>query len=176
MGSLDSPCSCRKLIGASAAHGGPVVSTGTNRGTPAPRRFEGAPLGGTPSPKASRIPRRGRPSGLDAAFLPRHPCATTHQGIHIPRWGRCVPCVHYRRRSTMKSYDMSFLARDHGFAGKIRVSERVMNDWMVVAEHVVSEHGGAPIERFHLLLQSLAGQLSEYPAGTQPVRVTPHRI
>jgi len=58
---------CRKLTDASAAHGGPVVSTGTNRGTPAPRRFKGAPLGGTPPPKASRIPRRGRPSGLDAS-------------------------------------------------------------------------------------------------------------
>ena len=76
----------------------------------------------------------------------------------------------------MKSYDMSFLARDHGFAGKVRLSERVMNDCMFVAEHVVSEHGVTPIERFHLLLQSLAGQLSGYPAGTQAVRLTHHRI
>ena len=76
----------------------------------------------------------------------------------------------------MKSYDMSFLTRDHGFAGKVRLSERVMNDCMFVAEHVVSEHGGTPIERFHLLLQSLAGQLSGYPAGTQAVRLTHHRI
>src|SRR5690554_6984408 len=84
MSLLDSQCSCRKLIGASTAHGGPVVSTGTNRGTPAPRRFKGAPLSGTPPPKASRIPRRGRPTGLDAASLLRHPCAITHQGILIP--------------------------------------------------------------------------------------------
>src|SRR5690554_3890037 len=84
MGSLDSPCWCRKLTLASAVYGGPVVSTGTKRGTPAPRRFEGAPLGGTPPPKASRIPRRGCPSGLDAAFLLRHSSAITHQGIHVP--------------------------------------------------------------------------------------------
>ena len=76
----------------------------------------------------------------------------------------------------MKSYDMSFLARDHGFGGKIRLSEQVMNDCMFVAERVVSEHGVTPIERFHLLLQSLAGQLSGYPAGTQAVRLTHHRI
>ncbi|WP_416139226.1 hypothetical protein ACM26W_02080 [Halomonas sp. HK25] len=76
----------------------------------------------------------------------------------------------------MKSYDMSSLARDHGFAGKVRISERVMDDCMYVAEHVVSEHGVTPIERFQLLLQSMASQLSGYPAGTQAVRLTHHRI
>jgi len=38
----------------------------------------------------------------------------------------------------MKSYDMSSLARDHGFVGKVRISERVMDDCMYVAELVVS--------------------------------------
>lgn len=47
----------------------------------APRRFKGAPLGGTPSPKASRIPRRGRPFGLDATAI------TTHSGRCLPRGG-----------------------------------------------------------------------------------------
>lgn len=76
----------------------------------------------------------------------------------------------------MKSYDMSSLARDHGFVGKVRISERVMNDCMYVAEHVVSEHGVIPIERFQLLLQSVASQLRGYPVGTLAVRLTHHRI
>lgn len=76
----------------------------------------------------------------------------------------------------MKSYDMSFLAHNHGFVGKVRISERVMDDCMSLAEHVVSEHGVTPIERFQLLLQSVASQLSVYPAGTQAVRLTHHRI
>lgn len=76
----------------------------------------------------------------------------------------------------MKSYDMSSLARDHCFAGKVRVSERVMDDCMVVAERVVSGYGVSPIERFQLLLQSVSSQLSGYPAGTQAVRLTHHRI
>src|SRR5690554_885903 len=45
----------------------------------APRRFKGAPLGGTPPPKASRIPRRGCPFGLDATAI------TTHSGRCLPR-------------------------------------------------------------------------------------------
>lgn len=76
----------------------------------------------------------------------------------------------------MKSYDMSFLARDHGFAGNVRLSERVMDDCMYLSEHVVSEYGVTPIERFQLLLQCVASQLSGYPAGTQAVRLTHHRL
>ena len=76
----------------------------------------------------------------------------------------------------MKSYDMSSLARDHGFAGKVRISERVMDDCMYVAEHVVLEHGVTPFERFQLLLQNVAHQLSGYPAGTQAVRLTHYRL
>ena len=76
----------------------------------------------------------------------------------------------------MKSFDMSSLARDHGFVGKVRISEQVMNDCMYVAEHVVSVYGGNPIERFQLLLQSVASQLSRYPAGTQAVRLLHYRI
>jgi len=76
----------------------------------------------------------------------------------------------------MKSYDMSSLARDHGFVGKVRISERVMDDCMYFAEHVVSDYGVSPIERFHLLLQCVASQLSGYPVGTQAVRLTHQRI
>src|SRR5690554_3229588 len=74
--------------------------------------------------------------------------------------GKVCPLCALPRRSTMKSYDMSSLARDHGFVGKIRISERVMDDCMYVAEHVVSDYGVSPIERFLLLLQSVASQLS----------------
>ena len=76
----------------------------------------------------------------------------------------------------MKSFDMSSLARDHGFVGKLRISERVMNDCMYVAEHLASVYGVNPIERFQLLLQSVASQLSRYPAGTQAVRLLHYRI
>ncbi|MFY0991791.1 hypothetical protein [Halomonas sp. C05BenzN] len=76
----------------------------------------------------------------------------------------------------MKSFDMSSLARDYGFVDKVRISERVMDDCMYVAEHLVSDYGASPIERFQLLLQRVASQLSGYPEGTQAVRLTHHRI
>lgn len=76
----------------------------------------------------------------------------------------------------MKTYDMSSLVHHDAFVGKVRISERVMDDCMAVAEHVVSDYGVSPMERFQLLLQTLANQLCRYPAGTQAVRLTHFRI
>ncbi|MDT0501342.1 MULTISPECIES: hypothetical protein [unclassified Halomonas] len=76
----------------------------------------------------------------------------------------------------MKTYDMTSLAREQGFVGKVRISERVMDDWIYVAAQVVSDYGITPIERLQLLLQDVAYQLSQYPGGTQAVRLTHFRI
>ncbi len=76
----------------------------------------------------------------------------------------------------MHTFDMTMLAEHAGFSGAVRVSNGLICDSMFASEACTDHFGVRAVERLELMLKDAAHQLSQYPGGTQAVRLTHYRL